>query len=748
MPRTIRSALVVAVLAVTAVVPGLDAPSAGAGRLAPYEDPAAYPDAPPAGPASASTTALVRGGQDEEANWVPFLGNHELWCTNGNPGYSGCRGHHGYLAIDIGMPVGTRIYSPGPGTIAAAGSSGDARGVYVEIRHDDGISSRYYHLSSEQVRVGQRVERGTPIARSGNTGRTSSPHLHYEERDRNGNLKDPGVMFGMVGGALRAYPSDGRSWWVTPYGTRIRNQGFAVDNTSLYWGGPGVATGDFDGDGVDDVAVGIPGEDTNRTVNTIDNGAVHVLYGSGGAEVGLGTGGESIVQGWPARVPGTRQNNEVFGAALAVGDFDGDGVDDLAMGAPAATVSGQRAAGEVVVLRGSAEGLLPAVGPQLLTGVAPERGDQFGAALTTGDFDGDGDDELVVGAPGEGLPPGRAVAGAVTVFDGSVEGLSATGRELHAGTAGVAGDPESGDRLGVSVAAGDLDGDGLDDLAVGVPGEDTLDQGGGVAGDAGAVLLLRGRSAEGPRPGLRGDGSQELHADSPGVVGDGRTGDQLGLSLAVGDVHGDGFADVVAGAIGRDVGGKVDAGVLLVLGGSAAGVRPSGVRQFSLETPGAAGAAARGDRLGASVAVEDLDGDGAADIVAGAPGKNVARSAVAGAVLVLPGGEAGPTGLGSRLLHAGTATTGLPDRAEAGDALGAGVAVGDLDGNGFGDLVLAATGEDLGGVVDIGAVTVVYGSGSGLATSTASVAHRGNVGLSTAASRTDRFGGLFPVFLR
>ena len=65
---------------------------------------------------------------------MPFLGGHVLWCTNGNPGYSGCIGHHGYPALDIGMPVGTRVYASGPGRIAVAGSAGDARGTYVDSR--------------------------------------------------------------------------------------------------------------------------------------------------------------------------------------------------------------------------------------------------------------------------------------------------------------------------------------------------------------------------------------------------------------------------------------------------------------------------------------------------------------------------------------------------------------------------------------------------------------------------------------
>jgi hypothetical protein len=731
-----------------AVLLGTPAPS-GAAPVRPgvgYESSDEYPDAP-----TGASPEAAEAGQNEEANWVPFLGDHELWCTNGNPGYSGCSGHHGYPALDIGMPVGTKVYASGPGTVMSAGSAGDARGTYVEIRHPDGIRSRYYHLSATRVHANQVVERGTLVGLSGMTGRTTSPHLHYEERTAGGGQKDPGVMFGIFNGRLVTYPnvSGHTSWWDTPYGTRIRNQSFAVDNTSLYWGGPGVATGDFDGNGADDLLVGVPGEDTvipsargDDRPMTIDSGGAYAIYGAPGT--GEPPAPDRLYQGYG--VPGTPQNNEVFGAAVATGDFNGDGFDDAAIGAPAATVQGARAAGEVVVLLGSAQGLLPVTSGLVLNGKAPEAGDQFGVALATGDFDGDDDDELAVGAPGEGVA-GRIAAGAVTIFEGDPSGLLPTPRELASNTTLVAGDPEAGDRLGVSLSAGDTDGDGIDDLAVGIPGEDTVDQARRTAADAGAVLVLRGRTIEGNRPGLRGDGSVELHADTPVVVGDGRAGDQLGISVAVGDVQGDGFADVVVGAIGRDVGRAADAGALLVLRGSANGIRPSGSRQLTLDTAGIAGNGRAGDRLGSSLVLGDLNQDGAADLLVGAAGKTVRSAARAGAVLTVLGGEGGLAGPGSRLLHAGTASTGFVDQAEASDVVGASVAIGDLDGNGYGDLVIGAPGEDIAGAVDGGAVTTVSGTEGGFDLA-GSRLHRGGNVANSQADRGNRWGGLFPIYLR
>ena len=165
----------------------------------------------------------------------------------------------------------------------------------------------------------------------------------------------------------------------------------------------------------------------------------------------------------------------------------------------------------------------------------------------------------------------------MTVFGGTAGGLAQIGREITAAPEGVAGTSEEGDRLGVAVAAGDTNGDDIDDLAIGIPGEDAPDIGFPVSADAGAVLVLRGRTATGVRPGLQGD-SVELHLDDTGVAGTARAGDQLGITVAVGDVHGDGFVDIVAGAVGKDVGAARDAGSVVVLRGSADGVRARGSR--------------------------------------------------------------------------------------------------------------------------------------------------------------------------
>jgi FG-GAP repeat len=198
-------------------------------------------------------------------------------------------------------------------------------------------------------------------------------------------------------------------------------------------------------------------------------------------------------------------------------DFNGDGTADLAIGAPGEDT----ARGVVQVLYGSAN-RLTATGSQLWTqdssgivGVA-EPGDFFGGALAAGDFNGDGRADLAVGAEGE-----DNAAGAVQVLYGSPTGLAATGNQLWSqDSSGIVGVAEPGDRFGFALAAGDFNGDGAADLAIGAPGEDDL---------AGLVNVLYGSANR-----LAATGNQFWTQNSPGIAGVAEFGDILGFALAAG----------------------------------------------------------------------------------------------------------------------------------------------------------------------------------------------------------------------
>jgi hypothetical protein len=401
---------------------------------------------------------------------------------------------------------------------------------------------------------------------------------------------------------------------------------------------------DFDNDGADDLAVGVPGEDTGSRV---DAGAVNVLYGS--ADV-PGVRGQLFTQ-----VGGAVESGDQFGFVLAAGDFDNDGFADLAAGAPFENIGASPDAGAVSVLYGSAGGLSTA-GGQLFTqvGGAVERGDSFGIALAAGDFDNDGFADLASGASLEDFGSTRD-AGTVSVLRGSAAGLTIAGGQLF-GQVGDAAEPD--DLFGFAVAAGDFNNDGFGDLAAGAA-EDA-----GSLVDAGAVSALYGSAA-----GLSGAIGQQLFTQVGG--GAVEEGDLFGWALAAGDFDNDGFADLGVGIPGEDTGGRADAGALGVLDGSPGGLIADTGQLFTQ----AAGTVEADDVFGFAVASGDFDADGFADLAVAAPFEDVGTRIDAGAVSALYG-VAGGLGLAGAQLFTQD-SGGVPGTAEAGDFFGGAVAVGD-----------------------------------------------------------------------
>ena len=221
-------------------------------------------------------------------------------------------------------------------------------------------------------------------------------------------------------------------------------------------------------------------------------GAVNVLYGSAG---GLSATGNQF---WNQDSPGVfdaTQANDGFGSALAARDLNGDGRDDLAVGVPYEDLGNLSDAGAVNVLYGAASGLSP-TGNQFwnqdsagIMGVASAH-DKFGFALAAGNLNGADGDDLAVGVPGDDVAS-AADAGAVNVLYSGAGGLSTTGNKLwQQSSAGVADTAEANDDFGSALATADLNGDGRDDLAVGVPFEDV-----GSAADAGALNVLYGAAS-------------------------------------------------------------------------------------------------------------------------------------------------------------------------------------------------------------------------------------------------------------
>lgn len=415
---------------------------------------------------------------------------------------------------------------------------------------------------------------------------------------------------------------------------------------------PRAPRADFSGDGYDDLAIGVPDEDlTIESTDEADAGAVNVLYGDW-----LGLLSTAFNQFWYqsiSAIPGESELHDDFGEALAVGDFDGDGFMDLAVGVPdEEAYSHIPNCGTVVILYGSGSGLYKSDGVewyQGLNGLADsfEANDHFGAALAAGDFDGDGYDDLAIGAPHEDLESGPTLtdAGVVHVLYGSETGLKTTGSDYwHQDVAGIQGTAGDNDLFGDALAAGDFDGDGRDDLAIGAPGDDEPG-----AYNAGVVNVLYGTS-----DGLSTTDNQVWHQGTAGVEDSPESDDRFGYSLTTGDLNGDGYADLAVGVPYEDFENGTtisDAGAVNVLYGAEGGLGVAGNQvwfQDDIGTP-----SEEDDRFGWALTTGDFDRDGYDDLAVGVPYEDHTTTPNTGVLNVVYGTDSGLSATGAQFIWQG-----------------------------------------------------------------------------------------------
>ncbi|HEX5335423.1 MAG TPA: FG-GAP-like repeat-containing protein [Propionicimonas sp.] len=456
------------------------------------------------------------------------------------------------------------------------------------------------------------------------------------------------------------------------------------------------APSDFNGDGYADLAVGAPGNNRgNGVVNVIPGGA-HGLRGKASTA-------------WSQNSPGVAgvADRDAFGAAVASADFNRDGYADLAVGSPNDS-RGASSTGGVNVLYGSAKGLKGTGGQywQPASSGLP-AGSRFGIALATGDFDRDGYPDLAMGQS----DPGR-----VLVVRGSPAGLGQAGLTLAA-------EPYATGFYGESLAAGDLDGDGFDELIVGAPLHDASSDW------AGAVFIHAGSAS-----GLAA--AATLVTPSDVGVADAGSSD-FGRTISTGDFNADGFDDLAVGAADGMV-----AGFVAVVPGSVVGAALSAAVIWTQETDGVPGVSETRDSFGGALAAGNVTGDAADDLVIGIPGEQLAKRKGRGhgAILVVPGK------VGSGLTSTGARgwtrdTPGVPGKPVLADEFGAALAIANYTGSSALDLTIGTPGQIFRPLADGGgSITLLPGSAHGLTATGSAVWSQASKGIAGSPGYHDNFG--------
>jgi hypothetical protein len=473
----------------------------------------------------------------------------------------------------------------------------------------------------------------------------------------------------------------------------LRNAGARFDGTALNHkvGHCVAAAGDVNADGVADWLVGAP--QVGLDVFSDPPGTVYLFYGAPGVTTGGAVTGADVI------LVGEDNGWKTGYAAAGAGDVNGDGYGDLVIGAYGAKTNNNTSSGRGYVVYGG----LALAGTVNLATLTASQGMKINGAQTSdllgeavaaaGDVDGDGLPDVLIGARGEGSAEGATGRGAAYLLFGDVA-LPALLEIEAPGSVGVTKfiGVSASDKLGDAVAGvGDVDADGYDDLLLGAQDAPST-------GTHGAAYLVWGD------PLLPASMSLSTLGAAGVTVSGSSDGDSLGHDVAAaGDVNGDGLADVVVSASGASVSGMNHEGRVYVVYGSASlpasfSASAVGGSVGGVIFNGALGSGATlGDNAGSAVGGGgDANRDGYDDLLIGASSADPNGDLAAGSVYLVYGGPALPGSIALATLGArGVRLDGvLPSDTVGGPSGGAVAFAGDVDDDGFDDLLMGAESAD------------------------------------------------------
>ncbi len=451
---------------------------------------------------------------------------------------------------------------------------------------------------------------------------------HFAGPNANG---DPGATYVIFGGNDRPAPLgqdfnlsdiDGTNGFVLTGIDQFDNSGWSIDSA-----------GDVNGDGIDDIIISGHLADPNQG----QSGEVYVVFGGQNFGASFDLGSLNGTNGFILN--GINPVDQAGYDVAGLGDVNGDGIDDFIIGARGADPSGNNLAGESYVVFGQAGGFNPVfelfdlsgANGFTIAGATPE-GFSGSTLAGSGDYDGDGINDIMIG-----IPTRTDAAGQIAIIFGNAGGFAGNldlGNLNGAGILITGVDPVG--RAGFDLAGlGDVNGDGIDDFGLSAPFSGSVGN-----ADSGEIYVIFGNTNI-----RNGVDLGALDGSNGFTVSGLAASDNLGFSLSsAGDFDGDGFADIIIGAPGLDGSG----GAFLIYG--RAGGFPANFDIGNLDgnngfrINGIAG----GDDVGFAVTgIGDVDGDGLDDLLIGAPGADANGIAGAGQSYVLAGfsrgGNTNPT---------------------------------------------------------------------------------------------------------